>query len=737
MFPGKIIFRILVPVSIILVLIATNPSCKKSEQQPSPEGRTFTSLQIDQNFRFETYHNIQVDIRIEGQEPGNYTLGIYDGNPGADGKLIASGSIEPNGIFDESIRIPVALKVVYLKLTHGNYSEFATADIKNQQLNYLFDHPTAFLKGNESLPDCLSGCHHTISGIQANVVIQNGETTCVTGTLNGIIHFIGGGTVRVCGTANITNITADPGSIGNIWITNTGTFSCPGFIQLPNSINFINYGNTTFTSYLQNTSGCFFQNVGTFSAQALSFSAGSKCMNHQGGVINLTQNFSTFSTGGGEMQNLGTMNIGGSFTIYQSGWFMNWCRIEVGGNFTNLGAVDFKGGSYLKVNGACEMETNTTNYFIPNGGLSAYIQTGSLAVKGSLMDLCFAPYYHLINISNLTILKSTATISGNLDICDANGIEINELTLPPSITFCVNHAGPNLPCSPGSAAPPPPPDTDGDGVPDASDEYPTDPTRAYNSYYPNSTDFVNFAYEDLWPGKGDYDFNDVVMATNYKIVTNASNQVVDLIAKFKLRAFGAFLDNGFGFCLSALPSTVASVTGSQLNGVVVLDPKGFEAGHTNQTVIILYDAINTHFNGSIENTIPWKPVVVTPQETITVHFSPPQTSIGSLPYNPFILIGRERGKEVHFPDKEPTQLVNPVYFGTCEDNSNPIIGRYYKTYLYHPWAIETPEVFDYPIEKADIVGVYLHFAAWAESSGALYPDWYEDLPGYRNAALIY
>jgi hypothetical protein len=61
-------------------------------------------------------------------------------------------------------------------------------------------------------------------------------------------------------------------------------------------------------------------------------------------------------------------------------------------------------------------------------------------------------------------------------------------------------------------------DTDGDGIPDNLDAYPLDPTRAFNSYYPNETDFGSFAFEDLWPGYGDYDFNDFVVNFNYKIV---------------------------------------------------------------------------------------------------------------------------------------------------------------------------------------------------------------------------
>ena len=281
-------------------------------------------------------------------------------------------------------------------------------------------------------------------------------------------------------------------------------------------------------------------------------------------------------------------------------------------------------------------------------------------------------------------------------------------------------------------------DTDGDGVADALDAYPTDPTRAFNSFYPNEIDFASYAFEDLWPAYGDYDFNDMVVNFNYKIVTNAQNKVVDLIAKFKIKASGASFDNGFGVSLNTLPSNVASVTGCiKVGSVVNIDPKGFEAGHTTNTVIIPVDAVNTLLGRSIINTVHGGYTVQTEVQTVTVHLSTPQTSIGTPPYNPFIFINQDRGKEVHMKDHAPTQLGNPVYFGSMNDASNPSAGFYYRSSAGLPWALEIPVDFDYPVEKVDILQTYLHFAEWAQSSGTAYTDWYMDKPGYRNAANIY
>lgn len=281
-------------------------------------------------------------------------------------------------------------------------------------------------------------------------------------------------------------------------------------------------------------------------------------------------------------------------------------------------------------------------------------------------------------------------------------------------------------------------DTDGDGVADALDAYPNDATRAFNSFYPNEIDFGSYAFEDLWPSYGDYDFNDLVMNFNYKIVTNAQNKVVDLIAKFKVKASGASHNNGFGVAFSTAPSNVESVTGCiKVGSVVNIDPKGYEEGHTTNTVIIPVDAVNTLLGTSIVNTVHGGHTVQTEVETVVIHLSTPQTTIGTPPYNAFIFINKDRGKEVHLKDQAPTQLANPVYFGSMNDASNPGLGYYYRSSSGLPWGLEIPVDFDYPVEKIDILQTYLHFAEWAQSSGTTYPDWYMDKPGYRNVINIY
>ncbi len=85
-------------------------------------------------------------------------------------------------------------------------------------------------------------------------------------------------------------------------------------------------------------------------------------------------------------------------------------------------------------------------------------------------------------------------------------------------------------------------DTDGDGVPDDQDDYPNDPDKAFNNFSPEEGTWATLAFEDLWPGTGDYDFNDLVLFYNMNQITNADNEVVEIDASFYVNHIGATLD---------------------------------------------------------------------------------------------------------------------------------------------------------------------------------------------------
>lgn len=290
------------------------------------------------------------------------------------------------------------------------------------------------------------------------------------------------------------------------------------------------------------------------------------------------------------------------------------------------------------------------------------------------------------------------------------------------------------------------PDTDGDGAPDIIDDYPADPLRAFDNYYPAGGNGT-LAYEDLWPGQGDYDFNDLIIDYRFMTVTSATNHIVETFGTFIVKAFGASLENGFGFQLAnsnIADADITSVTGYDLQeGYIVLAANGIEEGQTIPTIIVYDNAFNilTHPGSGIGvNTSPGSPYVEPDTLNIFMQYNQGTYTLAELDipnFNPFLIVDLNRSIEIHLPDYLPTDKADQSLYGTINDDSNPATGKYYKTVNNLPWAIHITEPFEYPIEKTDITAVYLKFKEWAESGGQLYQDWYRDEPGYRNSSLIY
>lgn len=285
-------------------------------------------------------------------------------------------------------------------------------------------------------------------------------------------------------------------------------------------------------------------------------------------------------------------------------------------------------------------------------------------------------------------------------------------------------------------------DTDGDGAGDTRDEFPTDPTRAFRSYTPSKTTFSTLVFEDLWPAKGDYDFNDMVLDYQIEEVYNTQNKIVEIFHRSVIKAVGASFKNGFGFQLNASPSLIKKVTGSVLkNNIVTLSANGTEAGQS-KAVIIGFDNVfdNIKRVGSeFLNTVKNQPYSNADTLTLKIELNSPQTqsTIGVAPYNQFIFTDQTRGKEVHLANYPPTSLANQTLFGTAHDRSNPNFNYYYKNWTNLPWAIQVPTSFEYTVEKQEISNGYLNFRAWAESGGTLYSDWYLPKNGYRNTTNIF
>jgi len=271
-------------------------------------------------------------------------------------------------------------------------------------------------------------------------------------------------------------------------------------------------------------------------------------------------------------------------------------------------------------------------------------------------------------------------------------------------------------------------DTDGDGVDDVNDDYPTDPLKAFNNYFPSANKTATVAYEDLWYFRGDYDMNDVVMDMRTNAITNASNKLVRFEAKYCLRASGGSLKTAFAIQYPIARSKIANLVGGTIEG-----------DKTNATVR-LYDDVRQ--NQQTWNTVP----NVGYNDSVNFNLSFDVTALVDISefgiglHDPFVWIneaGKGRNYEIHLPGKNPTSTATYPLLGLGDDDTQLLGTKKYLSKNNLPWAIAIPERFDYPYEQQNITQAYLNFANWAQSGGANFRDWYLNTSGYRNNTKIY
>ncbi len=263
-------------------------------------------------------------------------------------------------------------------------------------------------------------------------------------------------------------------------------------------------------------------------------------------------------------------------------------------------------------------------------------------------------------------------------------------------------------------------DSDGDGILDQDDAFPNDADAAFESFTPSKYGTGTIAFEDLWPSSGDYDFNDAALNYQAIAVLNADNLAVRLDFICNIKANGAGYTNGIGFEIVGLdPSKIESVTGPLLNqNYITLNNNGTEAGQENAVIILADDVDN-----------------ILSETTVSIKFVEPISTadLGVAPFNPFIIINKEREKEVHLPYMNITSLGNQsnVFTG---DNKDPD-GNFISDNGF-PWVISIIHDFKVPKEKVNITSAYNFFSTWAESGGTANEDWYKDNPGNRNEDLL-
>lgn len=495
----------------------------------------------------------------------------------------------------------------------------------------------------------------------------------------------------------------------NCYLYNSGNIGCVTFNMTTNASFMMDVNSTFQSSYYYQTNNATLNNHGTLNA-ILEFKS------NGGGIVN--NNCSITSE---------KIILQGSVTNLGSGSLMNCVKLNLNNN-----TVNFSGGSML-------IFTDITDIYAFKA-LSDASEYSVMKCLGTMPDFRYASSQFKGKIE----LVHANLVSGN----GANGRDLYEGLFNNNGSILSKEQTKNIvgtTCNGGEGeiVPPAPPviDNDGDGVAVENDYDDSDANVAFASYFPTENTRGTYAFEDLWPWKGDYDMNDLVMTFRIKYLSNASNKVTSIIFDYNVIAAGSMQDLSAAFQLDKVnASDVKSVTGQTLGSTIPFDinSNGTEKGATTAIIplfnkvsdLVTYTSFLNTVNGQFEQT---------PNKTLVIKFNTgiDQSNLTIANFNMFIVANTKgstsRGKEIHLPTYKATSKADPAFATGKQLSANDK----YKFEDGMMWGLMFPSVFQYPQESKALFDAYLHFKAWAFSGGNEYKDWYTDKSGYINQSLIY
>ena len=242
------------------------------------------------------------------------------------------------------------------------------------------------------------------------------------------------------------------------------------------------------------------------------------------------------------------------------------------------------------------------------------------------------------------------------------------------------------------------------------------------------------AFEDLWPNKGDYDMNDVVVTYKRSYTFDKDNKILEIRNTFTPYHSGGKIQSAFGYQINIPQTVVDNVVMTNNNTTSAnVDGKGMENNQEKASFILFDDIEQAKNNGDITLTI---------KLSVTAGITVNDLQKNDF-YNPFICVSRGKAenpvtsyprREIHLTHFAPTKLADIEHdFGQYDDRSN--IDKkglatgpdYYvgdKTNPY-PFAIDLP-ITDYkvPDESVKINVFYPDFFNWVKDP-MKYADWYK------------
>lgn len=235
-----------------------------------------------------------------------------------------------------------------------------------------------------------------------------------------------------------------------------------------------------------------------------------------------------------------------------------------------------------------------------------------------------------------------------------------------------------------------------------------------------------YAFEDLWPSRGDYDMNDVMASLNYEKTFDNKGLFKE---SFLLKTFNNFagLENGLAFTFSGTvaPSALEfSILRPADAGNTAPEYEMFTPVQIDGNVVLLTANVKENMGATYK---------------IMAKYASAVAETDAAVFKPFIYRTQDeditpgKRKEVHLPFEAPTDKIDEKFFGTSDDRSDPAENRYYVRAQSYPFAIylagateaNLSKLLDRANEKTPIDRIYPSYKAWVASNGTTNTDWYK------------
>jgi LruC domain-containing protein len=241
------------------------------------------------------------------------------------------------------------------------------------------------------------------------------------------------------------------------------------------------------------------------------------------------------------------------------------------------------------------------------------------------------------------------------------------------------------------------------------------------SYFPSSQSYYVVAYEDLYPAKGDYDFNDLVVAYQVSIGQDVNGDAAVIRGNGYLVARGAMYDHDWHLKIElpewatgeASYSVFAAGSHSPMDGFPLTVPvMGTADLNLLEHVAAIYsDGESTYVNTFVEQSLVQGPKF---EFSLTLDTPIAMSLIDQAPYDPYIYV-HDTGYEVHLIDKLPALYYS---YNTLEGLSG------FRDDAGFPFAIVSPDNWQPPLAGIDMGLAYPTFMDFVKSQGAKSGQWY-------------